>query len=164
MTKVISTDLCIIGGGSGGLSIASIAPQMGVNTILVERHLMGGDRLNFGCVPSKALLSIGRLAKNAKGFSKFGIQEGLLKTNISRAFAQVQKALSSLEPDYSIERFEGLGVKILKGTAKFKSANIISVVSYTVESAPVTSATTEVSILNNNVSPVTEILIPLLSG
>ena len=127
MTKVLSTDLCIIGAGSGGLSIASVAPQMGVDTILVERHLMGGGRLNYGCVPSKALLSIGRLAKNARGFSKFGIQEGLLKTNVSRAFAQVQKALSSLEPDYSIERFEGLGVKILKGTAKFKSANIISV-------------------------------------
>jgi len=62
MTGTIKTDICIIGAGSGGLSVAAGAAQMGARVVLIEKGLMGGDCLNFGCVPSKALLAAGHAA------------------------------------------------------------------------------------------------------
>jgi len=66
MTQPLAPDLCIIGAGSGGLSVAAGAAQMGAEVVLIERGLMGGDCLNFGCVPSKSLLAAARLAEIAR--------------------------------------------------------------------------------------------------
>ncbi|MEQ9316300.1 MAG: FAD-dependent oxidoreductase, partial [Henriciella sp.] len=65
-TQEITADICVIGGGSGGLSVAAGAVQMGASTVLFERGLMGGDCLNYGCVPSKALLAAGHAAAAAR--------------------------------------------------------------------------------------------------
>ena len=70
MSGPLAPDLCIIGAGSGGLAVAAGAAQMGAEIVLVERGLMGGDCLNFGCIPSKSLLGAARLARRANG--RFG--------------------------------------------------------------------------------------------
>lgn len=74
MTKLIQTDICVIGAGSGGLSVAAGASQMGANVVLIEKGEMGGDCLNTGCVPSKALLAAGHVAQNMRESGPFGIQ------------------------------------------------------------------------------------------
>ena len=72
MAETLTPDICVIGGGSGGLSVAAAAAAFGVSCVLIERHKMGGDCLNTGCVPSKALLAAAKraaLARNARGLS-----------------------------------------------------------------------------------------------
>jgi pyruvate/2-oxoglutarate dehydrogenase complex dihydrolipoamide dehydrogenase (E3) component len=108
MTR-IKTDLCIIGGGSGGLSIAAGAAQMCADVVLLEGHKMGGDCLNYGCVPSKALLSEGKRAKAG--------QEVAFKV----AKDHVANVIATIEPHDSVERFEGLGVKVIQDYGRFIS-------------------------------------------
>jgi pyruvate/2-oxoglutarate dehydrogenase complex dihydrolipoamide dehydrogenase (E3) component len=74
MPQHIQTDLCIIGAGSGGLSVAAAAAQMGARVTLIEKNRMGGDCLNYGCVPSKSLLAAAKAAYHTRNASKFGIQ------------------------------------------------------------------------------------------
>jgi len=102
--KNIKTDICIIGAGSGGLSIAAGAVQMGASVVLLEGHKMGGDCLNYGCVPSKALLAAG----------KMGLAFGKAKDH-------VQAAIDTIAPHDSIERFEGLGVNVITEFGSFLS-------------------------------------------
>jgi len=73
MEEVLKPDLCVIGAGSGGLSVAAAAAQFGVPVVLIEKGLMGGDCLNYGCVPSKALLAAGKRADAVRTASNFGI-------------------------------------------------------------------------------------------
>src|SRR5215468_8642551 len=70
----LRVDLCVIGGGSGGLSVAAAAAQLGVSVVLIEKHKMGGDCLNYGCVPSKALIAAGRRAQSMRSTAPFGIR------------------------------------------------------------------------------------------
>jgi pyruvate/2-oxoglutarate dehydrogenase complex dihydrolipoamide dehydrogenase (E3) component len=72
--KKMNADICVIGAGSGGLSVAAGAAQMGASTALIEKHKMGGDCLNYGCVPSKALLAAGHAAQAVRDGTYFGIQ------------------------------------------------------------------------------------------
>ena len=76
MPKTIKTDICVIGAGSGGLSVAAGAVQMGADVVLIEKGKMGGDCLNTGCVPSKALLAAGHAAENARMADRFGVSTG----------------------------------------------------------------------------------------
>jgi len=69
----IKTDICVIGAGSGGLSVAAGAAQMGASTVLIERGAMGGDCLNYGCVPSKSLLAAARAADTIRHAGRFGV-------------------------------------------------------------------------------------------
>src|SRR3990172_8476757 len=71
--EAIKADLCVIGAGSGGLSVAAAAAAFGRSVVLIEKHKMGGDCLNYGCVPSKALLAAGKRAKAMRTASTFGI-------------------------------------------------------------------------------------------
>lgn len=98
----IKADICVIGAGSGGLSVAAGAAQMGARVVLIEGHRMGGDCLNFGCVPSKALL-----AAAAQGL------------DYAAAQANVARAIAAIEPHDSQERFEGLGVRVIRDWARF---------------------------------------------
>lgn len=105
----INTDLLIIGAGSGGLSVAAGAAQMGANVVLLEGGEMGGDCLNYGCVPSKALLA---KAKEAH-------QE--LPISYADAMRHVHEVIGKIEPMDSQERFEGFGVKVIRAYGKFVS-------------------------------------------
>ena len=102
----IKTDICIIGAGSGGLSVAAGAVQMGARVVLIEAHKMGGDCLNYGCVPSKALLAVGRMTP---------------VPDYAAAKDYVQKVIDTIAPVDSQERFEGLGVKVIRAQARFTS-------------------------------------------
>jgi pyruvate/2-oxoglutarate dehydrogenase complex dihydrolipoamide dehydrogenase (E3) component len=114
----IKTDICIIGAGSGGLSVAAGAVQMGARVVLVEAGEMGGDCLNSGCVPSKALIAAAKAAEaQRRGFRGVAAVEpqvdfGAVKDHVAAVIAQIA-------PVDSQERFEGLGVRVIRAFGKF---------------------------------------------
>ncbi|USG61763.1 FAD-dependent oxidoreductase [Sneathiella marina] len=127
MTTLIKADICVIGGGSGGLSVAAGASQMGAKTVLVEGGKMGGDCLNYGCVPSKALIAAAKKAAALKGAEIFGVSGPDPDVDFSKVMDHVAGVIASIEPHDSVERFEGLGVQVLQGYGKFTGPNEIEV-------------------------------------
>ena len=127
MTVPIKVDICVIGAGSGGLIVAAGASQLGVEVALVERHLMGGDCLNFGCVPSKALLAAGKAAHNIETAGRFGISGGHLRIDTVAVRQHVRDVISDIAPHDSVERFQALGVNVIKGAARFTGPREIEV-------------------------------------
>lgn len=119
--KHIKTDLCIIGAGSGGLSIAAGAVQMGADVVLLEGHKMGGDCLNYGCVPSKALIAAGKAAHALKEGEKYGVAKAVPQVDFSDVKAHVSNVIKTIEPHDSVERFEGLGVNVIQEYGRFIS-------------------------------------------
>jgi pyruvate/2-oxoglutarate dehydrogenase complex dihydrolipoamide dehydrogenase (E3) component len=101
---VLKPDLCVLGAGSGGLVVAAGAVQMGASVVLLEPHKMGGDCLNYGCVPSKALLA----AAASHPRPSYG-----------EAMGRVQAAIARIEPNDSVERFAGLGVHVIQQAGRF---------------------------------------------
>ncbi|MBT3790775.1 MAG: FAD-dependent oxidoreductase [Alphaproteobacteria bacterium] len=120
MTERIETDICVIGGGSAGLVVSAGASQMGADTVLIEKGLMGGDCLNYGCVPSKALIAAGRAAADARAADKFGVSASV-DVDFARVQAHVKDVIDGIAPHDSVVRFEGLGVKVVQATAEFVS-------------------------------------------
>ena len=121
MANRIKTDLCIIGGGSGGLSVAAGAVQMGANVVLVEGHKMGGDCLNYGCVPSKALIAAGKHAHAMTTGAPFGVTPVAPKVDYAAAKDHVRGVIAGIEPHDSVARFESLGVKVIEEFGTFIS-------------------------------------------
>jgi pyruvate/2-oxoglutarate dehydrogenase complex dihydrolipoamide dehydrogenase (E3) component len=120
--KHIKTDICVIGGGSGGLSVAAGAVQMGASVVLLEGHKMGGDCLNYGCVPSKALIAAGKQAHAMRSGQKFGVTPVMPKVSYAAAKDHVRKVVETIAPVDSQERFEGLGVQVIREFGRFISA------------------------------------------
>lgn len=116
---VLHTDLCVIGAGSAGLSLAAGAVQMGASVVLVEKHRMGGDCLNTGCVPSKALLAAAHAAQSARGAARFGVDLPEPMVDFARVHAHVQGVIGAIAPHDSVERFEGLGCTVIRAAARF---------------------------------------------
>jgi pyruvate/2-oxoglutarate dehydrogenase complex dihydrolipoamide dehydrogenase (E3) component len=123
MSEIIKTDICVIGAGSGGLSVAAGAVQMGAKVVLIEKHKMGGDCLNTGCVPSKALLAAGKRAHAMRSGAPYGITPIEPEIDFAAANAHVHNVIKGIEPHDSVERFESLGVKVIQAAAKFTSPN-----------------------------------------
>jgi len=119
MAGRIETDICVIGGGSGGLSVAAGASQMGARTVLIEKGKMGGDCLNYGCVPSKALIAAGHAAHAIRDSDRFGIAAREPEVNFRRVHDHVHGVIGAIAPHDSVERFEGLGVTVLQAAARF---------------------------------------------
>lgn len=119
MTKVLKCDICVIGAGSAGLSVAAAAAQLGARTVLFERGEMGGDCLNYGCVPSKALLAAAHAAQDARAVKRFGVVCPAPEIDFQAVMGHVRGVISSIAPHDSVERFEGLGVTVIKAQAKF---------------------------------------------
>lgn len=119
--KHIKTDICVIGAGSGGLSVAAGAVQMGANVVLLEGHKMGGDCLNYGCVPSKALLAAGKHAHALRTGAPFGIGTVEPEVDYAAAMEHVAEVIKGIEPHDSVERFEGLGVNVISEYGRFIS-------------------------------------------
>ena len=118
MNETIKTDICVIGGGSAGLVVAAGASQMGSDVVLVEKGLMGGDCLNYGCVPSKALIAAGRAAAEARAADKFGVS-ARVDVDFSGVQAHVRGVIDGIAPHDSVVRFEGLGVRVVQAAARF---------------------------------------------
>ena len=121
MTRRLAPDLCVIGAGSGGLAVAAGAAQMGAEVVLIERALMGGDCLNFGCIPSKSLLAAARFANLAGRGAAVGIAAASPDVDFGAVIANVHEVIAAIAPHDSVERFEGLGVKVLRAAAHFTS-------------------------------------------
>lgn len=107
----ITTDICVIGAGSGGLSVAAGAAQMGAGVVLLEGHKMGGDCLNYGCVPSKALLAAGHKA--------YVTGQGADAAGYVAAMDHVAATIAAIEPHDSQARFESLGVRVIRDFGRF---------------------------------------------
>ena len=124
---VLHADLCILGAGSGGLSVAAGAVQMGASVVLIEKGAMGGDCLNSGCVPSKALIAAAHAAHSIGAAKRFGVHAPAPTVNFGEVHAHVHGVIGTIAPHDSVERFEGLGVTVIKGTGRFADASTVEV-------------------------------------
>jgi len=124
MVEVLTPDICVIGGGPGGLSVAAAAAAFAVPTVLIERHKMGGDCLNAGCVPSKALLAAARRAEMIQGAGMFGVvAQGII--DFGKVHDHVHGVIAAVAPTDSAERFNALGVRVIRSTARFKNRKTV---------------------------------------
>ena len=125
-------DICIIGAGAGGLSIAYGASHLGRSVVLFEAEEMGGDCLNYGCVPSKALISAAKYAHAQGAGGKLGIRPKKPSVDFPKVKAHIQGVIDTIAPVDSQERYEGFGVTVIREHARFKDKKTVE------------SATTEV--------------------
>ncbi|WP_300379921.1 FAD-dependent oxidoreductase [Henriciella sp.] len=125
-SRKLKADLVVIGAGSGGLSAAAGAAMLGLKVVLFEKGDMGGDCLNSGCVPSKALLTAAKYAAAARESSDYGVISGEPKTNWSGVKAHIRKAIDTIAPVDSQERFEGLGVTVIREHAHFTNPRTVA--------------------------------------
>jgi pyruvate/2-oxoglutarate dehydrogenase complex dihydrolipoamide dehydrogenase (E3) component len=119
LSQTIEADLCVIGAGSAGLSVAAGASQMGATVVLVEKGEMGGDCLNFGCVPSKALLAAAHAAQDMRDTTRFGVAATKPSVDWAAVRDHVKGVIAGIAPHDSVERFEGLGVTVIRAAARF---------------------------------------------
>lgn len=119
MTELLEPDICVIGGGSGGLSVAAAAAQFGVDVVLIEKGEMGGDCLNTGCVPSKAMIAAGKAAQTMRDAGKFGIAPQNPRIDPAGVHDHVHGVIAAIAPLDSVERFTGLGVHVIEAEGKF---------------------------------------------
>jgi pyruvate/2-oxoglutarate dehydrogenase complex dihydrolipoamide dehydrogenase (E3) component len=101
---MLTPDLCVIGAGAGGLAVAAGAAQLGAEVVLVERGRMGGDCLNYGCVPSKSLLAAARLAGAWRHGPEFGIRYGPPQIDFAAVVDSIDRVIARLAPNDSEER------------------------------------------------------------
>lgn len=120
-------DLIVIGAGSGGLSVASGAAQMGARVVLIEADEMGGDCLNHGCVPSKALIAAASAAQGMRDAARFGIAAVEPEVDFAAVMDHVAGVIAEIAPHDSQDRFEGLGVRVIRGRARFAGPDTVEV-------------------------------------
>jgi pyruvate/2-oxoglutarate dehydrogenase complex dihydrolipoamide dehydrogenase (E3) component len=137
----IKSDILVIGGGSGGLSVAAGAVQMGASVVLLEAHKMGGDCLNYGCVPSKAILASAKTAYTMSHAEQFGIANVSPSVDYGAAKDHVADVIRQIEPLDSVERFEGLGVRVIQEFGKFVSPTEVEAGDYRITARRVIIAT-----------------------
>lgn len=127
MAAPLKPDICVIGAGSAGLSLAAAAAAFGVGVVLVERGQMGGDCLNSGCVPSKALLAAASRAALVRTAPSFGIGTSEPAVNFGRVHRHVADVVAAIAPNDSAARFAALGVRVLEGSARFRDPRTVLV-------------------------------------
>ena len=141
MAERLEPDVCVVGGGSAGLVVAAGAAQLGLSVVLVERDRMGGDCLNFGCVPSKALIAAARAAQAQRSGAAFGIAPVEPRVDFARVMDHVQGVIAAIAPNDSVDRFEGLGVRVLKEEARFVGRNELQAGPHRIRSRRIVLAT-----------------------
>jgi pyruvate/2-oxoglutarate dehydrogenase complex dihydrolipoamide dehydrogenase (E3) component len=119
MDDLVETDLCVIGAGSGGLAVAAGAVQMGARVVLIEKGQMGGDCLNYGCVPSKSLIAAAHSAHSIRAGGRFGVNGHEPQVDFLKVRGHVHDVIATIAPHDSQERFEGLGVRVIRAPARF---------------------------------------------
>ena len=120
-------NMVVVGAGSAGLVSAYIAAATKARVALVERHKMGGDCLNTGCVPSKALLRSAKLLSHMARSREFGIADATARVDFAQVMDRVQRVVTAIEPHDSPERYTGLGVEVVAGTARITSPWTVAV-------------------------------------
>ena len=126
MAERLRPDICVIGAGSGGLSVAAGAAQFGLDVVLIEKGRMGGDCLNYGCVPSKALIAAARRAHLASTAAPFGIALPAPEIDFAAVMRHVARTIAAIAPNDSVARFAGLGVRVIGAEAKFINAREVA--------------------------------------
>ncbi len=116
--KTFDRNLIVIGGGAGGLVSAYIAAAVKAKVTLIEAHKMGGDCLNYGCVPSKALIKSAKLAHQMRHASNYGLSDSAPSFSFKAVMQRVHDVIAAIEPHDSIERYTSLGVEVLQGYGK----------------------------------------------
>lgn len=119
--------IIVIGAGSGGLVAASGAAALGAKVALIEKEKMGGDCLNYGCVPSKSFLKGAHLAKDIRGSNAFGLQTDLQEINMEALMRRVHRVIAEIEPHDSVARYEGLGVTVHLGKGSLLDPHTVEV-------------------------------------
>ncbi len=127
MSDLLTPDICVIGAGTGGLVVAAGASQLGAKTVLIESHRMGGDCLNTGCVPSKALLAAAHAATDYRRAAAFGLAQDAPRVDFAKVQAHVRAVIAAIAPNDSEERFTGLGVTVLREPGRFTGPSEVSV-------------------------------------
>jgi pyruvate/2-oxoglutarate dehydrogenase complex dihydrolipoamide dehydrogenase (E3) component len=126
VADILTPDICVIGAGSGGLSVAAAAAAFGVPVVLIERAKMGGDCLNTGCVPSKALLVAATHVALMRGGELFGVTAENTQVDFAKVRVHVQNVIAAIAPNDSAQRFTGLGVRVIKAEARFLNRNTVA--------------------------------------
>lgn len=133
MSEVLKPDICVIGAGSGGLTVAAAAAAFGVSVVLIEAGKMGGDCLNYGCVPSKAMIAAAKTAQTMRHADRFGIKAVEPEVNFGRVHDHVHDVIASIAPNDSVERFTALGVKVIKARGAFTDRNTVVAGDHTIK-------------------------------
>ncbi len=127
MADLLKPDLCVIGAGSGGLSVAAGAAAFGVPVVLIEQGRMGGDCLNFGCVPSKALIAAAKRVAELRKAPAFGVTAEAIRIDFAKVHDHVRGVIAELAPNDSAARFTGFGVQVVAGSAQFRDSTTVAV-------------------------------------
>ena len=120
-------NLVVIGAGSAGLVSAYIAAAVKAKVTIVEKHRMGGDCLNTGCVPSKALIKTARVLSTIRRAKEYGLKNAVAEFDFAEVMERVQRVIAAVEPHDSVERYTGLGVECVQGEAKIASPWIVEI-------------------------------------
>ena len=134
-------NIAVIGGGSAGLVSAYIAAAVKAKVVLIEKHKMGGDCLNTGCVPSKALIRSAKMLHYAKRARDFGFQKTTVEFDFAEVMERVQRVIKAVEPHDSVERYQGLGVEVMQAEAKIISPYEVEVDGKTITAKNIIVAT-----------------------
>jgi pyruvate/2-oxoglutarate dehydrogenase complex dihydrolipoamide dehydrogenase (E3) component len=140
-TEDLKTDVLVIGAGSAGLSFAAGASQMGADVTLLEGHKMGGDCLNFGCVPSKALIAAGKQAQAMRSGETFGVTPVMPEVSYRAAKEHVHRVIETIAPVDSQERFEGFGVRVIREFGAFVDKDMVQAGRFRIKARRVVLAT-----------------------
>lgn len=121
----LTADICVVGGGAGGLTVAAGAAQMGAKVILVEAGDMGGDCLHHGCIPSKSLLAAAHAAAAGRDAAGFGVTFAAPAIDRTGVAQHINDVIAGIAPHDSVERFEGLGVTVIRGRGVFDGPDAV---------------------------------------
>jgi pyruvate/2-oxoglutarate dehydrogenase complex dihydrolipoamide dehydrogenase (E3) component len=134
LAELLKPDICVIGAGSGGLSVAAAAAAFGLSVVLIEKGRIGGDCLNYGCVPSKALIAAAKRVRAGITSGVFGV-DSQPEVDFSRTYRHVHKVIAAIAPNDSAQRFTGLGIRVIEGNARFTdpATVMVDVTSITVQ-------------------------------
>ena len=133
MSELLTPDICVIGAGSGGLTVAAAAAAFGVSVVLIEAGKMGGDCLNYGCVPSKAMIAAAKTAQTMRHADRFGIKAVEPEVNFGRVHDHVHDVIATIAPNDSVERFTSLGVRVIQARGAFSDARTVVAGDYTIK-------------------------------
>ncbi|MBF0610983.1 MAG: FAD-dependent oxidoreductase [Magnetococcales bacterium] len=129
----LQADICVIGAGAGGLTVAAGGAQMGASVILLERHHMGGDCLNTGCIPSKSLLAAAHAAHRVRVAGRLGIATSPPQVDMAKVHQHVHQVIAQIAPHDSQERFEQMGVKVIRQEGRFVSPHEVQAGQYSIK-------------------------------
>ena len=141
MSEILTPDLCIIGAGAGGLALAKGAAALGLKVVLVEKHRLGGQRLNTSCIPSKALIAAATAAHQMQRGAEFGISAVDQHVNYSVVRNHIASAMAQRAPYDAKARLTGLGVRVIEAAGRFINKDTCSAGTYLIKASKFVVAT-----------------------